>query len=99
MMVNGPWWPKFMDAQLLTTLQNNYVFKKVETKVVSMFCTCHLDNIQEGTYAFGINIKLPMDAFFGKWQILNIHYEVWSKKAYCSCETQSKLDKIQILQE
>jgi hypothetical protein len=61
----------------------------METKAVSMFCTCHLYNIQEGIIHVGINTKLPTYAFFGKWQILNIHYEAWSKKTYDSCETQS----------
>jgi hypothetical protein len=47
-------------------------------------------------YKLASTSNSPWMPSFGKWQILNIHYEVWSKNACHSCETRSKLDQIQI---
>ncbi len=65
----------FVDTQLLTTSQKNVPFIKMELKVVLMFIWMTSTIFQNALILVGINIKLPLDAFFDEQQIVNIHFE------------------------
>ncbi len=77
-MVNGGWWPKINNLWTpnFWPLHKEIVpFIKMELKVVLMFIWMTLTIFQNALIVVGINIKLPMDAFFDEQQIVNIHFE------------------------